>query len=95
MGMSAQENEKGEVVSMNVVEDERILKAIYAGYVGGQLLLGKPNPDYDYDEFIDRYNDDVLERFNLYQELIVTEDNKFVQEIIRSTKRTPGKGEKK
>lgn len=95
MSSGAQQTEDGDTVITNVVEDENILKAIYVGYVGGQLMLGKSTPEYDYDEFLDRYQDDVVDRFNLYQDLLVTEENQFVQEIIRSTNKSVGKGEKK
>lgn len=78
-----------------MLKDEKVLQTIYVGYVGGQLLLGKTNPEFDFDEFIDRYNADTLDKIDLYQKLMVTEDNKFVQEINHSTKKTAGKGEKK
>lgn len=80
---------------MKIADDEQILKAIYVGYVGGQLLLGKEEPDYTFDEFIERYHDNVVEKFNLYQSLISTSTNEFVKTIERSTNKAVGKGEKK
>lgn len=80
---------------MKVAEDEQILKAIYVGYVGGQLLLGKSEPDYTYDEFLERYHDDIMEKFSLYQELIISPSNEFVKAIENSTDKAVKKGEKK
>lgn len=80
---------------MAVAGDEQILKAIYVGYVGGQILLGKAEPDYTYDEFIERYHGDVSEKFNLYQALIVSPSNEFVKNIEKSTDKAVKKGEKK
>ena len=81
--------------SMKTAGDEQILKAIYVGYVGGQLLLGKAEPDYTYDEFTERYHGDVSEKFNLYQALIVFPSNEFVKNIEKSTDKAVKKGEKK
>lgn len=76
-------------------DDKLMLQAIYVGYVGGQLLLGKDMPKYDYDEFLTRYHESVNDRWNTYIGLFMTEENKFVEGIVKSTKKTVGKDEKK
>lgn len=95
MSSNAVENEDGEMALTTTVEDERMLAAIYVGYIGGHLLLGNKEPYYSYDEFLDRYNIDLLESFNIYQDLALATQNEFAQEIVRSTKMDPGTGEKK
>lgn len=93
MSSSAKIDESGDMAITKTADDERVLAAIYVGYVGGQLMLGK-NPDYDYDEFLNRYHADVGQAFSVYQEIIMVEENDFVKEINRSTKKV-GTGEKK
>ena len=78
------------------IEDEKMLQAIYVGYIGGQILLGNREPKYDFDEFLERYNVGVTERVTLYMNLLTDErKNEFKSEIEKSTKKTVGKGEKK
>lgn len=78
------------------LEDERILQAIYVGYVGGQILMGNKMPKYSFDEFTERYNDSTTEKGILYSKLLTAEkENNFANGVEKNTKKTVGKGEKK
>ncbi len=78
------------------IEDEKILQAIYIGYIGGQFLLGNKEPKYNFDEFLERYNAGVTERITLYMNLLTDErGNEFKTEIEKSTSKKVQKGEKK
>lgn len=95
MTQNAQVTENGDIVITKIVEDEKILKAIYTGYVGGQLLLGNIEPKYNYDEFIERYHDSSSEKYTIYQSIAMASQNDFVKEIEKSTNKATGKDVKK
>lgn len=78
------------------IGDDRILKAIYVGYVGGQILKGQKEPKYSFDEFIKRYNDTTTEKAIVYAKLIMAEkDNNFANDIEKNISKKKDKGEKK
>lgn len=81
--------------NMEMLEDIKILKTIYTGYIGGQFLLGKIEPDHTFSEFTERYHTHPMEQVQIYQKLLIGKDNNFVKEIEKSTKKGTEKGEKK
>lgn len=81
--------------NMEMLEDIKILKTIYTGYIGGQFLLGKIEPDHTFEQFTERYHTHPMEQVQIYQKLLIGKDNNFVKEIEKSTKKGTEKGEKK
>lgn len=93
--MNLAPSEEKEDVQVNDLDDERVLQAIYVGYIGGQLLQGNKEPKYNFDEFIERYNAGTVERAVTYNKILAAEDNKFAKEVQKSTSKKVQKGEKK
>ncbi len=93
--MNLAPSEEKEDVQVNDLDDEKVLQAIYVGYIGGQLLQGNKEPKYNFDEFIERYNAGTVERAVTYNKILAAEDNKFAKEVQKSTSKKVQKGEKK
>lgn len=77
--------------NMDGLDDMQIMKTIYTAYIGGQFMLGKNKPKYSKEQFLDRLHIGTMEQMELYQQILVSKENKFVKDIERSTKKEPGK----
>lgn len=95
-GKMAPEDANIKLGKFGEVDDLKMLQAIYVGYIGGQILLGNKQPKYSFDDFLEVYNADVVERTTLYMNLLTdTRKNDFKGEIEKSTSKKVQKGEKK
>ena len=72
---------------MGLLQDMKILQTIYLGYIGGQMMLGKSNY-YTLEEFTNKFNIDTAEQVQLYQKLMIRDDNNFIKDIEKNTKLT-------
>lgn len=80
---------------MEGLEDMKILETIYTAYIGGQFILGKKEPELDFDNFTEHFQASSMEQVEIYQKILIGKENQFIKEIEKSTKKGTEKGEKK